>query len=457
MNRPRPSVPRIGFVSLGCPKALVDSERILTRLKAEGYATAPSYEQADVVVVNTCGFLDSARDESLQAIKEALQQNGRVIVTGCLGAEAELIRSAHPDVLAITGPQQTEAVVAAVHEVLPPPHDPFLDLLPPQGIKLTPPHYAYLKIAEGCNHHCRFCIIPKLRGRLVSRPAADVLGEAERMVAAGVRELLVISQDTSAYGRDLGYAVSEWRGRPAAARLVDLCRRLAELGAWIRLHYLYPYPHVDDLLPLIAEGAVLPYLDIPLQHASPRILKLMRRPAAEARTLERIHAWRRLVPTLTLRSTFIVGFPGETDADFEYLLAWLREAELDRVGCFRYEPVRGAAANALPDAVPDDVKEARWHALMATQQDISRARLRDRVGSTLEVLIDSIGPDGIVGRSHADAPEIDGKVFLPHDPKRRIGDVVHVRIEKSDDYDLWAEPLSDARAVSSKSAGILPA
>jgi ribosomal protein S12 methylthiotransferase len=440
MNRSPTSAPRIGFVSLGCPKALVDSERILTRLKAEGYATAATYAGADVVVVNTCGFLDSAREESLNTIREALEQNGRVIVTGCLGAEADLIRATHPDVLAISGPQQTEAVVAAVHEILPPPHDPFLDLLPPQGVKLTPSHYGYLKISEGCNHHCRFCIIPKLRGRLVSRAAGEVLAEAERMAAAGAREILVISQDTSAYGRDLAYADSVWRGQPVAARLVDLCRKLGELGVWIRLHYLYPYPQVDDLIPLMAQGIVLPYLDIPFQHASPKILKLMRRPAADARTLERIRTWRQTVPGLTLRSTFIVGFPGETEADFEYLLDWLAEAQLDRVGCFRYEAVHGAAANALADPVPEDIKEGRWHRLMEAQQQISRARLRQRIGSEIEVIVDEVSTEEVLARSQGDAPEIDGSVHLPPDSGCQVGQVLTVRVEDADDYDLFAVP-----------------
>lgn len=436
-----PRTPRIGFVSLGCPKALVDSERILTRLRAEGYATAASYAAADLVIVNTCGFLDTARDESLSTIQEALDDNGRVIVTGCLGAEADLIRAAHPGVLAITGPQQLDAVMAAVHEVLPPPHDPFLDLIPPQGVKLTPGHYAYVKIAEGCNHHCRFCIIPKLRGRLVSRPAADVLAEAERLAAAGVRELLVISQDTSAYGRDLGYAESSWRGRPVAAQLLALCEQLAELGVWIRLHYLYPYPQLDALIPLMADGRLLPYLDVPLQHASPKILKLMRRPATEARTLERIRAWRREVPGLTIRSTFIVGFPGETEADFEYLLDWLREAELDRVGCFRYEAVAGATANALPDPVPEAVKDARWHRLMETQQAISCARLQGRVGTEIAVIVDECTPDGAIGRSTGDAPEIDGKVFLPPLADGLTGRILQARVTAADEYDLRAVPI----------------
>jgi ribosomal protein S12 methylthiotransferase len=427
-------------VSLGCPKALVDSERILSRLRAEGYETAPDYAGADVVVVNTCGFLDSAREESLDAIGEALAENGRVIVTGCLGAKAELIRKAHPSVLAVTGPHQYEAVVAAVHAALPPPHDPFRDLIPPQGIKLTPRHYAYLKISEGCNHRCSFCIIPQLRGRLASRNADDVLAEAETLAAAGVRELLIISQDTSAYGADLRYPYSQWRGRPVKTRLTELCTALAELGVWVRLHYVYPYPHVDELLPLMAEGKLLPYLDIPFQHASPAVLKAMRRPAADAKTLERLAAWRALVPDLTVRSSFIVGFPGETEQDFEYLLDWLAEAQLDRVGCFRYEPVSGAASNELPGAVARDVIEERWNRLMAAQQAISTARLARKVGRMIDVIVDEADADGAVGRSTGDAPEIDGNVYLPADPRVRAGAIVRARIESADEYDLWAVP-----------------
>ena len=429
--------PRIGFVSLGCPKALVDSERILSRLKAEGYSTAADYQGADLVVVNTCGFLDSAREESLEAIGEALAENGRVVVTGCLGAEAELIRSAHPDVLAVTGPHQYDAVVSAIHEALPPPHDPFLDLIPPQGVKLTPRHYAYLKISEGCNHRCSFCIIPRLRGDLVSRPAGDVLREAEALVDAGVRELLVISQDTSAYGVDIRYTESQWRARPVAARMTDLCVALGELGAWVRLHYVYPYPHVDELLPLMAEDRVLPYLDIPFQHASDRILRAMKRPAAEARTLERIRAWRKEVPDLTIRSTFIVGFPGETDDDFEFLMDWLQEAELDRVGCFRYEAVDGAAANQLDDAVAEEVKDERWHRLMATQQEISARRLQEKVGREISVIVDEVDENEAIGRSQGDAPEIDGKVLLTGGAPE-VGDIVRARVQRAGPYDLWA-------------------
>jgi ribosomal protein S12 methylthiotransferase len=429
---------KIGFVSLGCPKALVDSERILTRLRAEGYETARDYAGADVVVVNTCGFLESARAESLEAVGEALAENGRVIVTGCLGAEADVIRAAHPGVLAVTGPHQYEAVMAAVHEAVPPPHEPFLDLIPAQGIRLTPRHYAYLKIAEGCNHRCSFCIIPKLRGRLASRPADAVLSEAAALAAAGVRELLIISQDTSAYGADLRYASSRWRARDVKARLTELCIALAELGVWVRLHYVYPYPHVDELLPLMAEGKLLPYLDVPFQHASPAVLKAMRRPAADAQTLERLRAWRALVPDLTVRSSFIVGFPGETEADFEYLLEWLEEAEIDRAGCFRYEPVAGAASNELPGAVAPELIEERWHRFMAAQQAVSARRLARKVGQTTEVIIDSVGADRIVARSQGDAPEIDGNVFLPASSRFEPGAIVKVRIERADAYDLWA-------------------
>lgn len=430
--------PRIGFVSLGCPKALVDSERILSRLQAEGYTTAPRYQDADLVVVNTCGFLDSAREESLGAIGEALAENGRVVVTGCLGAEARLIQEAHPGVLAVTGPQQYEAVMTAIHEALPPPHDPFLNLVPPQGVKLTPRHYAYLKISEGCNHRCSFCIIPQLRGDLVSRPASDVLSEAETLVDAGVRELLIISQDTSAYGVDVRYAEYEWRDRAVRTRMTELCDALGELGVWVRLHYVYPYPHIDELLPLMAERKVLPYLDVPFQHASDRVLRAMKRPAAEARTLERIRAWRGQVPDLTIRSTFIVGFPGETEDDFDCLLEWLAEAQLDRVGCFRYEAVKGAAANQLPDAVPEDVKEERWHRLMAAQQEISANRLQEKVGRQVRVIIDEVAGEEAIGRSEGDAPEIDGRVLVTDGGSLDVGDIVAVRVEGAGPYDLWA-------------------
>jgi ribosomal protein S12 methylthiotransferase len=428
--------PKVSFVSLGCPKALVDSERIVTRLRAEGYELAREHAGADLVIVNTCGFLDSAKSESLSAIGHALKENGKVIVTGCMGAEPESIASAYPDVLAITGPQQYETVVDAVHKALPPRHDPFLDLLPPEGIKLTPRHYAYLKISEGCNNRCSFCIIPRLRGDLVSRPAADVLREAERLVKAGVKELLVISQDTSAYGLDLKYAASQWHDKEVRARFVDLARNLSEFGVWVRLHYVYPYPHVDEIVPLMAERKVLPYLDIPFQHAAPQVLKRMRRPAAQEKTLERIARWRELCPDLTLRSTFIVGFPGETDADFDYLLQWLEEASLDRVGCFKYEPVRGAAANDLANAVPDEVKEQRWHRLMQAQQTISARRLKRKIGTRQPVIIDEIGPTVAKGRSMADAPEIDGAVYVTSRRPLRVGEIATVKIERADDYDL---------------------
>jgi ribosomal protein S12 methylthiotransferase len=431
------SNPRVGFVSLGCPKALVDTERILSQLQAEGYSTASDYQGSDLVVVNTCGFLDSAREESLEAIGEALTENGQVVVTGCLGTEAELIRAAHPNVLAITGPHQYEAVVSAIHEVLPPPHDPFMDLIPPQGIKLTPKHYAYLKISEGCNHQCSFCIIPQLRGNLVSRLAGDVLREAEELVKAGVQELLVISQDTSAYGVDIHYAKSQWRDRAITTRMTELCTALGELGVWIRLHYVYPYPHVDELLSLMKEQKLLPYLDVPFQHASNRLLRAMKRPAAEARTLERIREWRRQVPNLTIRSTFIVGFPGETEDDFKFLLDWLEEAELDRVGCFRYEAVDGAAANQLGNAVPEELKEERWHRLMEAQQKISAKRLQERIGQEIQVIIDEIRENEAIGRSEGDAPEIDGKVLITGNTFN-VGDIVRARVEKAGPYDLWA-------------------
>ncbi len=434
MSKP---VPKVGIVSLGCPKALVDSERILTQLRAEGYEIAPSYDGADVVLVNTCGFLDSAKQESLDAIGEAMRENGKVIVTGCMGVEGDRIREVHPGVLAVTGPHQYEAVVQAVHQVVPPRHDPFVDLVPPQGIKLTPRHYAYLKISEGCNHRCTFCIIPSMRGDLVSRKASDVLYEAERLAFAGVRELLVISQDTSAYGVDIGYAESKWRKQNVKARMTELCAALGELGVWVRLHYVYPYPSVDEVIPLMAEGKILPYLDIPFQHASPSVLKAMKRPANEQKVLDRIKRWRGAVPDLTLRSTFIVGFPGETEADFDYLLQWLEEADLDRVGCFKYEAVEGARANALPGAVAPEVKEERWHRFMQAQQEISARRLERKVGRTLEVIVDGFDERGAIARSHADAPEIDGNVFLQGAEKVRVGDIVQAKIERADDYDLY--------------------
>jgi len=428
--------PKVSFVSLGCPKALVDSERIITRLRAEGYELARKHDGADLAIVNTCGFLDSAKAESLSAIGEALAQNGKVIVTGCMGAEPETITERFPDVLAVTGPQQYESVVEAVHRALPPQHDPFLDLVPPEGVKLTPRHYAYLKISEGCNNRCTFCIIPKLRGDLVSRPAADVLREAERLVKAGVKELLVISQDTSAYGVDLRYAESQWNGRQVPAKFLDIARALGEFGVWVRLHYVYPYPHVDDVIPLMAEGKVLPYLDIPFQHASPDVLKRMRRPAAQEKTLERIRAWRAICPELTIRSTFIVGFPGESESDFEQLLDWLEAAELDRVGCFRYEPVKGASANDLAALVPDDVKEARWNRFMARQQAVSTRRLKRKVGTRQHVIIDATGPTVAKGRSKGDAPEIDGAVYVASRRPLRVGEITTVKIERADQYDL---------------------
>jgi ribosomal protein S12 methylthiotransferase len=437
MNAP---APRVSFVSLGCPKALVDSERIITRLRAEGYELTKRHDGADVVVVNTCGFLDSAKAESLAAIGEALAANGRVIVTGCMGAEPDEIRERFPNLLAVTGPQQYESVMAAVHRAAPPAHDPFLDLLPPQGVKLTPRHYAYLKISEGCSNRCSFCIIPKLRGNLVSRPAGDVLREAENLVKAGVKEILVVSQDTSAYGLDVKYEASRWRDREVRTRFLDLARELGELGAWIRLHYVYPYPHVDGVVALMAEGKVLPYLDIPFQHASPSVLRAMRRPASQEKTLERIRRWREVCPDLAVRSTFIVGFPGETEEDFELLLGWLKEAKLERVGCFRYEPVRGAAANDLGRPVPADVKEERWRRLMKVQREVSARLLKAKVGSRLSVIIDepTMPPANrpAQGRSKYDAPEIDGAVFVASRRPLRAGDVVTVKIERADTYDL---------------------
>ncbi|NWG24605.1 MAG: 30S ribosomal protein S12 methylthiotransferase RimO [Pseudorhodoplanes sp.] len=428
--------PRISFVSLGCPKALVDSERIITRLRAEGYELAREHAGSDVVIVNTCGFLDSAQAESLAAIGDALASNGRVIVTGCMGAEPEKITDRFPKVLAVTGPQQYESVMEAVHRAVPPRHDPFVDLVPPQGVKLTPRHYAYLKISEGCNNRCSFCIIPKLRGDLVSRPISDVLREAERLVAAGVKELLVISQDTSAYGVDLKYAESDWKGRRLPSRFVALARALGEFGVWVRLHYVYPYPHVDEVIPLMAEGKVLPYLDIPFQHASPDVLRRMKRPAAQEKTLERIARWREICPSLTIRSTFIVGFPGETDEDFEQLLDWLDAAALDRVGCFKYEPVEGAAANSLGDPVPDAIKEQRWHRLMQRQQAVSARRMKRKVGTRQEVIIDEIGPSVARGRSKANAPDIDGSVYVASRRPLKIGEIATVRIERAEAYDL---------------------
>jgi ribosomal protein S12 methylthiotransferase len=435
------TIPTVGLVSLGCPKALVDSERILTQLRAEGYRIAPGYDGADVVIVNTCGFLDSAKAESLAAIGEAIEENGRVIVTGCMGTEAERIREAHPAVLAVTGPHQYEAVVSAVHGAVPPAHDPKFDLVPPEGLRLTPRHYAYLKISEGCNNRCSFCIIPSLRGDLVSRPAASVLYEAERLVKAGVKELLVISQDTSAYGADVKYAASKYRGRNVSARFLDLTRELGSLGAWIRLHYVYPYPHVDKVIPLMAEGRILPYLDIPFQHASPKVLKAMRRPANQEKVLDRIASWRAICPDLAIRSTFIVGFPGETEGDFEFLLSWLREARLERVGCFKYEPVAGARANDIAPHVPDEVKAERWRRFMEIQQEISADIMEGKVGREIDVLIDEVDAESgeAVGRSPWDAPEIDGNVFLPGAPELRPGDLIRSRIVDAEDYDLIGE------------------
>ncbi|MDR3388431.1 MAG: 30S ribosomal protein S12 methylthiotransferase RimO [Rudaea sp.] len=449
MSRSIPSAnsPRVGFVSLGCPKALVDSERILTQLRIEGYDIVGSYGAADVVVVNTCGFIDAAVQESLDAIGEALAENGKVIVTGCLGKRADVIRATHPGVLAITGPQDYASVMSAVHVQLPPKHDPFLDVMPAArrrsgdrnidvGVKLTPKHYAYLKISEGCNHRCTFCIIPSMRGDLVSRPIDEVLIEAEKLVKSGVRELLVISQDTSAYGVDLKYAAREWHGGRHRTRMTELCAALAELGVWVRLHYVYPYPHVDEVIPLMAQGKILPYLDIPFQHSSPRILKLMKRPAASAKTLERIRAWRAVCPQLTIRSTFIVGFPGETDAEFEDLLEFLHEAQLDRVGAFAYSPVDGARANDLPGAVPEEVKQERLERFMATQAGISAARLQRKVGTTLQALVDQVDADGAIARTAADAPEIDGVLRILDGSRLKPGLFVDVRIEAADEHDL---------------------
>jgi ribosomal protein S12 methylthiotransferase len=433
--------PKIGFVSLGCPKNLVDSEQILSRLRAEGYELSPSYAGADLVLVNTCGFIDAAVDESLEAIGEALEENGRVIVTGCLGKDEGRIRDAHPQVLAVTGPHAYGEVMEAVHSQLPPPHDPFTSLLPPQGIKLTPGHYAYLKISEGCNHNCSFCIIPDLRGPLVSRPLGEIMLEAERLVESGVRELLVVSQDTSAYGVDIKYRPDFWQGRPVATRLESLASALGELEAWIRLHYVYPYPHVDQLIPLMAEGHILPYLDMPLQHGNVRVLQAMKRPAATEKVLARIERWRSDCPDLTLRSTFIVGFPGETETEFEELLDFLREAQLDRVGCFAYSPVKGAQANALPDEVPDEIKEARRARFMQVQAEISRERLQAKIGRKLVVLVDEVREKQVVARCGADAPEIDGRVYIPGAWDLQPGDFIEVKVTAATAHDLRAEPV----------------
>ncbi|UZJ45463.1 30S ribosomal protein S12 methylthiotransferase RimO [Marinimicrobium sp. C6131] len=431
--------PTVGFVSLGCPKNLVDSERILTQLRTEGYQIVPTYDGADMVIVNTCGFIDSAVEESLGTIGEALRENGKVLVTGCLGVKEEEIREVHPGVLGISGAHAYEKVLDQVHQHLPPvkDHNPFVDLVPPQGVKLTPRHYAYLKISEGCNHSCSFCIIPDMRGKLVSRPIGQVMSEAERLVKAGVKELLVISQDTSAYGVDVKYRTDFWDGRPLKTDMLKLCETLGDLGVWVRLHYVYPYPHVDKVIPLMAEGKILPYLDIPFQHASPRLLKLMKRPGQVEKTLERIKSWREQVPDLTIRSTFIVGFPGETEEDFQQLLDFLEEAQLDRVGCFQYSPVEGAAANELPDPVPEEIKQARFDRFMAVQQKISAQRLQAKIGRTLEVLIDEVDEEGAIGRSYADAPEIDGLVYLNGAAGLQPGDKVQVIIEQADEYDLW--------------------
>ncbi len=435
------AAPRIGLVSLGCPKALVDSERIVTQLRSEGYELSADYAGADVVIVNTCGFLDSAKAESLDAIGEAIVKNGRVIVTGCLGVEKGRILQAHPRVLAVTGPHQYEAVVAAVHDAVPPLHDPYVDLVPEAGLRLTPRHYAYLKISEGCNNRCSFCIIPSIRGDLVSRPANQVIAEAERLVRAGVKELLVISQDTSAYGVDLKYAASAWKGRDIRAKFYDLSRELGSLGAWVRLHYVYPYPHVDDVISLMAEGLVLPYLDIPFQHASPRVLRAMKRPASNDKVLKRIAQWRTVCPDLALRSTLIVGFPGETEDDFQQLLDFIGEARIARAGCFKYEAVQGAVANAIDGAVPEELKEERWHRFMAAQQTVSTEIMAARIGRTLDVLIDEVDDDGAIGRTQWDAPEIDGSVFLDA-TTLKPGDKVRAKIIGADEYDLWAEPVA---------------
>ncbi len=432
--------PKVGFVSLGCPKATVDSEQIITQLRAEGYAIEAEFDRADMVIVNTCGFIDAAVEESLQSIDEAMQQNGRVIVTGCLGARADLIRSRFPSLLAVTGPQARDQVMQAVHQHLPAPHDPFLDLVPPQGVRLTPRHFAYLKISEGCNHRCSFCIIPSMRGDLVSRPIDAVMEEAQILVDAGTREILVISQDTSAYGVDCKYATRFWRGQPLRTRFIDLCRALAQLGVWVRLHYVYPYPHVDEVIPLMADGALLPYLDIPFQHASPRILKAMKRPGNRERVLERIAGWRDICPELVIRSTFIVGFPGETEADFEELLEFLEIAQLDRVGCFTYSAVDGAAANDLPNPVPEALKQERYHRFMLKQQEISAQKLQRRIGEQMNVLVETRDTEGYLGRSYADAPEIDGLVRIDSDCELTLGDFCSVEITDADEYDLYATP-----------------
>ncbi|MCX8663071.1 30S ribosomal protein S12 methylthiotransferase RimO [Gilliamella sp. B2865] len=432
------SSPTIGFVSLGCPKNLVDSERILTELRTQGYQVVPSYDNADLVIVNTCGFIDSAVQESLEAIGEALNENGKVIVTGCLGAKEDQIRNVHPKVLEISGPHSYEAVLEHVNKYAPKPsYNPFTSLVPEQGVKLTPKHYAYLKISEGCNHSCTFCIIPSLRGEMVSRPIGNVLDEAKRLVDSGVKELLVIAQDTSAYGIDVKNRTNFWNGMPLKTDIHTLCEQLSTLGIWVRLHYMYPYPSVDNLIPLMAEGKILPYLDVPLQHASPSVLKSMKRPGTIERTLERIHHWREICPEITLRSTFIVGYPGETEKDFELLLDFLSQAQLDRVGCFPYSPVEGAAANQLADQIPEEIKQERFHRFMQLQQSISTQKLQNKIGKTLSVLIDEVDEEGAIGRSMADAPEIDGVVYLNEEKDVKVGDIVQVNIEHSDEYDLW--------------------
>ena len=436
------AAPRVGFVSLGCAKALVDSERILTRLRAEGYALAPDYRGSDLVIVNTCGFLDSAREESLSAIGEALNDNGKVIVTGCLGAEPEVITAKYPNVLAITGPQHYEAVMDAVHKALPPAHEPFLSLVPPQGVRLTPRHYAYLKISEGCNNRCTFCIIPALRGDLVSRPVTDVLKEAELLAKAGVKELLVVSQDTSAYGIDVKYAGGTWRDREVKTSMFDMCEALSELGIWVRLQYVYPYPHVDNVMPLMASGKILPYLDIPFQHASPAVLKAMKRPANQEKTAERIAKWRAEVPDITLRSTFIVGFPGETENDFQFLLDWMEEVNLDRVGCFKYEDVKGATSNALDNQVPEEVKQERWNRFMEAAQRISARKLQSKIGTTQQAIVDAIDDGKLICRTRADAPEVDGNAIAPAKKGVRVGDFVQLEITDADAYDLYGIVLS---------------
>lgn len=440
MNNPKlPS--KVGFVSLGCPKATVDSELILTRLRAEGYLISGSYQDADLVVVNTCGFIDSAVEESLDAIGEALAENGKVIVTGCLGAKGDVVKQAHPKVLAVTGPHATDEVMAAVHEHLPQPHDPYTDLVPPQGIRLTPKHFAYLKISEGCNHRCTFCIIPSMRGDLVSRPIGDVMEEARRLADSGVKELLVISQDTSAYGVDVKYRTGFWDGRPLKTRMTELVTALGELGVWVRLHYVYPYPHVDEVIPLMAEGKILPYLDIPFQHANQRILKLMKRPASSDNVLQRIRQWREICPDLTIRSTFIVGFPGETEEEFEELLDFIEQAKLDRVGAFAYSPVEGAVANDLPDHIPPEVQQERLARLMLLQEEISEERLKRKVGQTMTVLVDEVVEEGAIARSSADAPEIDGLVYIADGQELEVGDLLEVRITDTDAHDLWGVPV----------------